>query len=178
MYQFLEGKQRVWIITQLLLLQQKNLEGNTSKPRRLTCASKFNTIVCLSVFPFWKSFVFKWLTLNSGALETYQGYQFLILFESFPWCAGGKTRRKDSLLQLRSHRGSVLFLASLRRNCWNALPSSSRLELFDDTSSSFNCFKLTLVIVLKLSPSCLKIGASFFIRLALITNCSIMRQKY
>lgn len=93
----------------MLLLQQKNLEENTSQPRRLTCASKFNTIVCLSVFPFQKSFVFKWLTLNYGALEIYQGISTSDPFESFPWCAGGKTRREDSLLELGSHRGSVHF---------------------------------------------------------------------
>lgn len=101
----------------------------------------------------------------------------LFLFDSFPCDAGGKTRKKDSRLQLGSHRGSVCFLQSLGIDCWDTLPSSARLELFEDIISSFNCFKLTMVILLKLSLSFLKTGASFFIFLDPILIFSIMKQK-
>lgn len=122
---------------------------------------------CLSVsIPFWKAlFFFSQITLNYIALEVYEGMSSSVSFLFLSCDAGGKTRRKYSLLQLGSHTGSGHFL-SLGRNCWDTLLSSSRLELFEDISSSFNCFKFTVVILVTY-PSFLKIGASFFIFLAL-----------
>lgn len=50
LYQFLQGKRSFCVIrgSQGLFLHQKNSEVNRSQPRRLTCASKFNTIACQS----------------------------------------------------------------------------------------------------------------------------------
>lgn len=168
--QILQGEQSFCIVIrgpQGLFLHQKNLEVNRSQPRRLTCASKFNTIRVL----FWedkRTLVFLQLTFKLWCLGNLSRGVQLFLSDSFPCNAEGKARGKDSLLQLGIY-------TSLGRNCWDTLSSNATLHLFEDTINSLNCLKLTgnTAQVLLHSSKLEQISSIF---LCLILLCSIMKQ--
>lgn len=130
---------------------------------------------CLSVtVPFWEvPFVFSCITLNYGALEIYQGISSSVSF-FIPFHVMQEAKQEEKIL--------FCSLEVIEGVYTSYSPQEETVEILCRPIlglhyNSFNCFKLTVVILLKLSPSSLRTGASFFIFLALIFICSIMRQK-